>query len=174
MHKIGGIILNWHIFLGCFTRLVPSSGQWHAGWPSTCTLFPWWWRQTWSPKRYAFICNWHSLLPEKIFIILPSQIFRLLHNINLILCLYNWFYFDKKFKAVSKIPLKIVNVLLLNFKISDGAFTIYSFISLLFFSVSHLHCILSVIWVVCDVPFQKLASPDMLCMSDILQAVENV
>jgi hypothetical protein len=25
-----------------------------------------WWRQRWSPKRWAFIHNWHGLLPKKI------------------------------------------------------------------------------------------------------------
>jgi hypothetical protein len=32
---------------------------------SSQTSFPWWWRQRWSAKLWAFIHNWHGLLPEK-------------------------------------------------------------------------------------------------------------
>jgi hypothetical protein len=33
---------------------------------SNFTSFPRWWMRRWSPKRWAFIHNWHGLLPETI------------------------------------------------------------------------------------------------------------
>jgi hypothetical protein len=56
-------LLLYHIRLEAFTAIeldkIFSENKQCQG------SFPWWWRRRWSPKRWAFIHNWHGLLPEK-------------------------------------------------------------------------------------------------------------